>query len=149
MLAGVALVFIALQFFNPSLKNPPVVTGRDLLATDPMPPGTAATLRRACYDCHSDETTWPWYSHVAPFSWWLVDHVKSGRRHLNFSEWPNDHPDWAARRWSHISEAVRAGDMPLPSYTWIHRKSRLTAEERRQLADWAKQEAQKLQKNTE
>ena len=117
---GGVVVMAALQLANPALTNPPVLPGHDVLATDPPPPGVAALLRSACYDCHSDETQWPWYSRVAPVSWWLDSHVNDARRKLNFSEWPVDDPLHAARKWNRVSEEVDSGDMPLPSYAWMH-----------------------------
>jgi hypothetical protein len=143
-LIGAPAVFVALQLTNPARTNPPVAAGHDVLSTDPPPAGVAVLLRRACYDCHSHETQWPWYSGVAPLSWLVVDHVNEGRRHLDFSDWPHDDPQRAARKWSRIEEAVAGGDMPLPSYTWIHPPARLTAGQRSQLAAWAEQEAGRL-----
>src|ERR1700690_2763813 len=93
ILAGIAVVAVVLQFIKPAGKNPPVTTGHDLFAgSDAPPPPVAALLRAACYDCHSNETKWPWYASVAPVSWWLENHVADGREHLNFSEWPRDNP---------------------------------------------------------
>src|SRR5262245_17833149 len=93
-------------------------------------------LQGACYDCHSDKTEWPWYNHIAPVSWWLADHVNDGRKRLNFSAWPHDDPSKAARKWSHVSDEVSGGTMPLSSYTWMHSAARLTAEERERFAKW-------------
>jgi hypothetical protein len=101
-------------------------------------------LRSACYDCHSYDTHWPWYAHVAPVSWWLEGHVRDARERLNFSEWPHDDSERAAKKWNHISHSVRDGDMPLPSYAWIHKPARLTEQQRKELADWAEQESQRL-----
>ncbi len=131
---------VALQFTNPPLHNPPVVPGHDLLASNAPPPEVAALLKNSCYDCHSSETKWPWYSRVAPMSWWLVQHVNDARERLNFSEWPHDSPSRARKKWRHIADAVDSNEMPLPSYVWVHRQSRLTEQQRRLLVGWAKQE---------
>jgi hypothetical protein len=135
---------VLLQFTNPRRTNPAVAPGRDLLATNPPPVEIAALLRGACYDCHSDETRWPWYSRVAPVSWWLADHVNEGRRHLNFSRWPHDDTRSAARKWNHVYREVRSGEMPLRSYTWAHPAARLSAAQREELSQWARQEAIRL-----
>jgi hypothetical protein len=140
----VIAAFALLQLFNPPRTNPPVAPGHDLFATNPPPPQIAATLRGACYDCHSYETTWPWYSRVAPVSWWIAGHINDGRERLNFSEWPHDDAKRAARKLNDISGAVRDGDMPWPSYARIHKPARLTDEQRNELADWAEQEAERL-----
>jgi hypothetical protein len=145
VLGGVALIALLLQLTNPPRTNPPLIPGHDLLATNAPPAEIAALLRAACYDCHSQETKWPWYSHVAPMSWLLAGHVNDGRKRLNFSEWPQGDPQRAAKKWNRISEEVGSGDMPLPSYTWAHPPARLNAEQRGRLSKWAEQEARRLQ----
>jgi hypothetical protein len=145
-IGGAALLgAIAMQFINPPHLNPPVVPGHDLLASNAPPPQVAALLKNACYDCHSSETKWPWYSYVAPISWSLVQHVNDARESLNFSEWPHDAPKRARKKWRRIAEAVDANEMPLPSYTWIHSQSRLTAQQRKQLVEWAQQKGNALE----
>lgn len=144
ILGGLLLLVGLLQFTNPARTNPPVLPGHDVCATNPPPPKIAGLLRAACYDCHSHETIWPWYSRVAPLSWWLVDHIQDGRKHLNFSEWPHDNSKRARSRWQHIRDEVESGDMPLRSYTWIHASARLTSSDREELARWADQEAKRL-----
>src|ERR1035438_9066559 len=79
-------VFAALQLANPSRVNPPVE--KDFIAAASPPASFAASMRAACYDCHSHETTWPWYSRIAPVSWLIASDVNEGREHLNFSDWP-------------------------------------------------------------
>ena len=96
---GVLVVMFALaQLANPSRTNPPILPGHDVSATNALPPQIVALLHASCYDCHSYETKWTWYSHIAPVSWLIASDVKGGREHVNFSDWPNNHPDWAARR---------------------------------------------------
>ena len=138
-------MFAAIQFANPSRTNPPVVPGHDFLSSAKPPPEIATTFRNACYDCHSDETRWPWYSRVAPVSWFVADHVKDGRRHLNFSDWPNDDSLRAVQKLRHVRGQVSSGKMPLDSYTWIHTAARLTATQRDQLVKWVDQEINRLQ----
>lgn len=144
LLSGTVLALAALQLTNPARTNPPVAPGRDLLATNAPPAEIATLLRAACYDCHSDETRWPWYSRIAPVSWMVVDHVNEGRQHLNFSAWRQDDPARAARKWNRIGDEVESGDMPLSSYTWIHSPARLRPEQRDRLVRWARQEARRL-----
>jgi hypothetical protein len=144
-LAVVVVAAAAAQFFNPALTNPPVAPGSDVMASNAPPAEIASLIHAACYDCHSFATQWPWYSHVAPASWFLVSHVNEGRAAMNFSDWPHDDPYRAGRRWLKISHRVAEGSMPLPSYTWIHSASRLTSQQRKQLSDWAAKEAEKLQ----
>jgi hypothetical protein len=142
--AALVAVFALLQFTSPPRTNPPVVPGHDLLATNPPPPGIAALLHNACYDCHSDETRWPWYSHIAPVSWLVADDVKDGRERMNFSDWPRALPERAAKRLERISEEVDDKDMPPAKYTLLHPEARLNAGQREQLIRWADQEAARL-----
>jgi len=145
--AALVAVFALLQFTNPPRTNPPVAPGRDLMATNPPPPEIAALLHGACYDCHSDETRWPWYSHIAPVSWLVAGDVKDGRERMNFSDWPRELPERAAKRLGRISEEVGYHDMPPAKYTLLHPEARLTADQRQQLIHWADQEAARLKAN--
>jgi hypothetical protein len=144
----VALVagFALLQLTNPARTNPPVVS--DLMASNSPPPQVAAILHAACYDCHSSETRWPWYSHIAPMSWLIASDVKEGREHLNLSDWPNDNPTHAAKRLENMSDEVGSGEMPLKKYTKIHADARLTERLRKELTDWLDAEAARLKSMT-
>jgi hypothetical protein len=103
-----------------------------------------AILQRGCGDCHSNETVWPWYSEVAPISWFVIDHVNHGRRHLNFSDWTRYDRQEADELLGDIARTVRAGEMPLNSYTLLHPEARLTHEERNVIIDWARAERTRL-----
>lgn len=91
-------------------------------------PETRALARRACFDCHSHETRWPWYSFIAPASWLLTSHVSTGRRHLDFSGW--DRPQKHAKD---AVEEIREGEMPLFSYLLLHPEARLDEKEKDEL----------------
>jgi len=142
----VALVvsFALLQLTNPARTNPAVIS--DLMTTS-APPQVAAMLHAACYDCHSSETRWPWYSHIAPMSWLIASDVKEGREHLNLSNWPND-PKRAAKRLENMSDEIGSGEMPLKKYTRIHADARLTESQRKELTDWLDAEAARLKSMT-
>jgi mono/diheme cytochrome c family protein len=126
LLFGTPLFLIAIQLvpYGRNHTNPPV-------AQEPAwdSPATRELARRACVDCHTNETRWPAYSSVAPSSWLVQNDVDSGRRHLNFSEWnkPQRHAKDAA-------DQVRTKEMPLWYYTLLHPASKLTDSEREQLA---------------
>ena len=141
---ALVVVFALLQFTNPARTNPPVALGGDLSATNPPPPQIASLLRAACYDCHSDETRWPWYSRVAPVSWLVVSDVNDGRERLNFSNWPRALPERAAKRLERMSEELDYKEMPPAKYTALHPAARLTASQREQLIHWADAEAGRL-----
>jgi len=137
LLAGFAL----LQLTNPPRTNPPVL--HDLIASSTMPPPVAAMLHAACYDCHSSETKWPWYAHVAPMSWLIASDVNEGRKNLNLSDWPTD-PVRAAKRLEDMSEKIGYNEMPPKKYTAIHADARLTADQLKELTDWLDAEATRL-----
>jgi hypothetical protein len=134
--------FALLQLTNPPRTNPAVVS--DLMASNPPPPQIAAMLHASCYDCHSSETRWPWYSHIAPMSWLIASDVKEGRKNLNLSDWPNDNPMRAAKRLEDMSDEISSGEMPLQKYTKIHADARLTESQRKELTDWLDAEAARL-----
>ena len=140
--AALAVVFVLLQFTNPARTNPPVVN--DLMATNPPPPEIAALLHAACYDCHSDETKWPWYSHIAPVSWLIASDVNDGRRDMNFSDWPANDPVRVAKRLENMSEKLGYDEMPPKKYTLIHADARLTDSQRKEFENWLDSEAAQL-----
>ena len=139
---ALVVVFALLQFANPARTNPPVV--HDFLAAQMPPPPIAGMFRGACYDCHSYETKWPWYSRVAPVSWLIMSDVRGGRARANFSDWPNEHPDWVVHRWEDISEEVGYKEMPPANYTLLHPEARLTDAQRQVIIQWADAEAERL-----
>ena len=142
-IAGVAVVLFALlQLANPAHTNPPVKT--DFLATLNPPPKIAGMFRAACYDCHSNATRWPWYSHIMPMSWQIVQDVNDGRHNLNLSEWPADDAKRAWKKMEDMSEEIDGGDMPLKKYTLIHADARLTAAQRSDLTGWLDDEVDKM-----
>jgi hypothetical protein len=130
-LLGVLLVVVLIQIPQADRSNPPV-TG-DLQA----PGEVKALLKESCYDCHSNETCWPWYSYVNPVGWLVAQDVDEGRAHLNFSEWNS----YDARKQYHakeeIVEVLDAGEMPLPSYLLLHGEAELTPEKIRVIRKWA------------
>lgn len=128
--------FVVLQFFRIDKTNPEVVAENDFIALTSPSEDVENLLRSACYDCHSNETKYPWYSNVAPVSWWLKHHVDEGREHLNFSEWGTYPEKKQNHKLDECAEEVEEGEMPLSSYTWTHSKAKLTAEQIELLENW-------------
>jgi hypothetical protein len=114
---GAALV---IQLARPARTNPPTYPERTLMATAHVTPETKGVLERACRDCHSNDTRWPWYTNVAPVSWFVIDHVNSGRRHFNYSDWTQYDDDKRARILKDVCDLTRKRDMPMSSYLWMH-----------------------------
>ena len=137
LLALAALVVLA-QIFQPARTNPPIIESRTLKAHVEIPQPVQAILERACSDCHSNRTVWPWYSHVAPLSWFVVDDVNQGRRHLNFTDWEAQrNPQEASEHLGLICKELKTGAMPLFSYRLVHPKSRLSEQEIHQVCLWS------------
>jgi heme-binding protein len=133
---GVGL--LVAQAFRIDRTNPPVVS--DVAA----PPEVAALLRRACYDCHSNETAWPWYAQVAPVSWLLAHDVGEGREEVNFSTWTAYDRAKKRKRLTQSAEEVGEGKMPPWYYLPMHSRARLTPGEQDALRRWALEEVAKL-----
>jgi hypothetical protein len=129
------LVLVGMQFFPAERTNPPAGTRIE------VPEDVSRILERACYDCHSNSTRWPWYSRVAPVSWWLADHVTEARSHLDFTDWPAHDADKAAHKLAEIYDEVAAGEMPLSSYVLLHPGARLSDADRGKILGWASKAA--------
>ncbi len=122
-----AVLLVGVQFFQPDRTNPAADPAVAFEAVAKPSKETAAVVRRACGDCHSNETVWPWYSRVAPVSWLVADDVKEGRAHLNFSEWSRYSPEVSEKRIGEMCREVKDGGMPLFAYTLMHPQAKLTA----------------------
>jgi Haem-binding domain len=132
-----AVAFVIAQFFRPNRTDPPIVEADTLEASMSVPDNVKAVLARSCNDCHSNKTVYPWYSNVSPVSWFLVNHIQDGRRHLNFSVWNTYEKKRKVKKLEEIGEQLDLGEMPLSSYLWLHRDAVLTREEAQALKDWA------------
>jgi hypothetical protein len=126
------VLVVAIQFIPVETANPPVES--DI----PTSPAVKAVLRRACYDCHSHETVWPWYSHIAPISWLLARDVQEGRAELNFSTWNRYSTQQHVKKLKESWEEVREGEMPPWYYLPVHREAQLSAADRTLLEQWAR-----------
>ena len=109
-----------------------------------LPPDMSAVVKRACIDCHSNQTVWPWYSYVAPVSWLIERDVHRGRAHMNLSEWQQYTFTQRQKLLADIASAVKNREMPLSQYTLIHRGARLSDADRNLVYNWARAERRKL-----
>jgi hypothetical protein len=144
ILVVMACLFAVAQFSRPARTNPVVDQSQDLQAHTQVSPQVAGILDRSCGDCHSNRTRWPWYSNVAPVSWFVIDHVDHGRSHLNFSEWGRFNQREAQEMLTQICREVKSGNMPLSSYTPLHPGSKLSANDVKMLCDWTQAEHARL-----
>jgi hypothetical protein len=109
-----------------------------------VPPDVSGLLHRACYDCHSDETTWPWYARVPVGSWVVTRDVEHGRKQMNFSRWGAYNPFDRADMLDKVCERATKHEMPLRPYTWLHAEARLTDADIAALCRWTDAEAARL-----
>jgi hypothetical protein len=131
-IVALAVFLVAGQLVRPARTNPPVTAEVD--APEPI----RAVLRRACYDCHSNATVWPWYAAVAPVSWLVAHDVDEGRDELNFSTWDAYAAKKRAKKMEEIVEVLEEDEMPLWYYVLLHPEARLTDAERAALEGWAR-----------
>jgi hypothetical protein len=139
-----ACLFLLAQLIRPARTNPITDQGLSLESQLHVDPQVSIILDRSCNDCHSNNTRWPWYSNIAPVSWWMVGHVNDGRRDLNFSEWGNYDKRKQSRRLGQMCELAKSGVMPLGSYTPMHSASKLSGDDLRALCVWTNSQANQL-----
>ena len=130
------VVVVVLQFFQIDKSNPEVDSALDFININNPPAEVAEMLKTACYDCHSYQTNYPWYTYTQPLGWWINRHINQGREELNFSEWGNYIPSRAGHKLEEGVELILEEEMPLPSYLRAHPEARLTNEQRKTIADW-------------
>ena len=129
-------LFVVAQFVGPAKTNPVIDPSLALETKLHVDPKVETILNRSCVDCHSNRTRWPWYTNVAPVSWFVIGHVNDGRRDLNLSEWGNYDNSKQSRRLDQMCQLAKAGAMPLSSYTPLHPGSKLSGDDVKALCEW-------------
>ena len=132
----VAVVFM--QFFPIDKNNPAPTPGMDFLTIKNTPESTAKLIRTGCYDCHSNEFKYPWYSNVQPIAWFLKDHIDEGRKKLNFSTFATYEPKRQAHKLFEAVEMIDKGEMPLDSYILAHPEARFTEAQKQEITQYFK-----------
>lgn len=132
-------VFVVMQFIRPEKNQDPGDHLAAFLSETNPPAEVRELLKTGCYDCHSNQTEYPWYNNVAPVSYWLAGHVNDGKKHLNFSAWDTYEAKRKDHKLEEVVETVKEGEMPLNSYTWTHQGARLTQQQREAITAWAQQ----------
>jgi hypothetical protein len=144
VIAILAIAFIALQFVPNKMPENTPAGKDDLIGGGVLPENISSILRTSCYDCHSNQTSYPWYSRVAPASWLLAQDVRDGRDDLNFSEWGSYTRRHQIKNLRKIKEEVSSGEMPLKNYLIIHRNARLSAAQKGALVQWTDEMTKKI-----
>lgn len=137
ILIGLLIVLVVIQFVRPEKNTSGTVGANDIRVSNPVPANVLSVLKRACFDCHSNNTNYPWYANIQPVGWWLQNHINEGKEELNFSEFGTYSAKKAAHKLEETAEMVEEKEMPLESYTWIHKNAKLTQDEIKLVADWA------------
>ena len=130
------LILIIAQFIRPDLNQGNLDVNQDFLEHEAASPAIAMLMKNACYDCHSNSTSYPWYSKISPLSFWIQGHVDHGKENLNFSEWTTYSIKKKKHKLEECIEEVEDGKMPLKSYTWMHRNADLNQEDTDLLVEW-------------
>lgn len=136
ILLALLILFIAIQFIRPERNLNAAVLPMDISRTVHVSDTVMDILKNCCYDCHSNNTRYPWYANVQPVAWWLNSHIHDGKRALNFSEFGSYPLRRQQNKFKGMNNEVQSGDMPLTSYTLIHTTAKLNAEEKKIIADW-------------
>ena len=133
------LIFAGIQFFRPA-RNISSTSGNysnDIQLKYNVPDSIQSLLKTSCYDCHSNNTNYPWYAAVQPIAWWLNNHIQEGKKEINFSEFTAYPIRRQYKKLKDIVDQVKEGDMPLSSYTLIHRNAILKEKQQVYIINWA------------
>jgi hypothetical protein len=133
----IVVILIAIQFIRPAKNHSNNALASDIFNVYPEPPDVSTILKKACNDCHSNNTVYPWYAQVQPVGWWLNNHIEEGKGELNFNEFAAYRIGRQYKKMEEVIDQVKKGDMPLSSYTLIHTNAKLTDEEKQKLINWA------------
>lgn len=136
IILGLVAVLVVIQFFQIDKVQPEADPSIDFITMEQQPAEVANLLRSACYDCHSYDVEYPWYTNVQPVAWWIDYHIEDGQGHLNFAEWGNYTYRRADHKAEEVIEYVENKEMPLPSYRIMHPEARLSDDQRQVLMDY-------------
>ena len=128
--------FIVIQFFRPAKNKAEGISSNDISKLYPIPSNVGTILKTSCYDCHSNNTVYPWYTRIQPVGWWLNNHVKDGKKDLNFSEFAGYSIRRQYKKFEQINDLVMQDEMPIDSYLWIHKYAKLNEQQKLTLANW-------------
>ncbi|MEN9448629.1 MAG: hypothetical protein RJA25_1919 [Bacteroidota bacterium] len=134
----VVVFLIAIQFVHFEKNQSTEILPTDITQVTTIPEDVLTILKTSCYDCHSNNTVYPWYDKIQPISFWLKRHVDNGKKHLNFSDFGSYDAARKSKKMREIAEEIEKGDMPLSSYTLIHKEAVLTEAQKTLVINWTK-----------
>lgn len=136
IILGLAVILIGIQFFQPLRNQSDEVTASHIERVYAVPQNVKAILTQSCYDCHSNNTRYPWYSRIQPGAWYMARHIKKGKEELNFSTFGEYSARKQRNKFRAMAGQVKDGEMPLSSYTLIHRNAVLSQDDKQVLINW-------------
>jgi hypothetical protein len=135
-----------MQFIRPEKNRTTIISITDIAHVVNVPVNIHDLLKTSCYDCHSNNTNYPWYANTQPLGWWLANHIKEGRRELNFNEFGSYSLRRQLSKLKAIAESIKDGSMPLSSYTLIHQNAKLSENDKQAIIDWTEKVRDSLSK---
>ena len=131
------IAFLAIQFIRPEKNQAEAIGDAVFLAETNPSIEIKHILNNSCYDCHSNQTNYPWYAQIAPVSFWIAGHIKEGKAELNFSSWADYNADKKDHKFEEVIETIESGEMPLREYTWTHHEAGLDDDQKAEVIEWA------------
>ncbi len=144
ILIVIVIAFVAIQFIRPDRNINSQLPASDISGVISMPDTVKVILENACYDCHSNNTRYPWYANIQPAGWWLAGHISDAKGDLNFSEFGGYTPRKQISKLEGVTAVVEEDIMPLRSYKMMHKSARLSADEKNLVIGWARQAADSI-----
>ena len=141
------IIFVIIQFIRPAKNNSTGPFPNDITTKYNIPDTLKKILVASCYDCHSNNTVYPWYAEIQPVGWWLSSHIKDGKRGLNFSEFTTYKIRKQFIRMDDINELVKKDEMPLSSYLIIHQYAKLNEQQKLMIANWTNEVRAQIKAN--
>jgi len=138
ILLALAILLVLFQFYPRAKNNINGSEAHNIGTVHQVPDDVQSLLKTSCYDCHSNNTLYPWYYNIQPVAWWLDDHIKDGKKDLNFSEFAGYRLAKQFRKLEEIEELVTVNEMPLTSYTLIHTDAKLSDQQKLTITNWSK-----------
>jgi hypothetical protein len=136
ILLAILLLFTAVQFIRPARNRSDAVQTADMITNFSVPENVAGSLRTSCYDCHSNNTRYPWYANIQPVAWFLANHIKDGKEELNFNEFTTYSKRRQLSKLKSVQNSIKDGSMPLSSYTLMHSDAKLSEESKASIIQW-------------
>ncbi len=136
ILLGLLIVFIAIQFIRPAHNTSGQLLPTDITKTLNVPDKILDVLKNSCYDCHSNNTRYPWYINIQPMGWIMANHIKDGKADLNLSDFGSYSKRKQANKLRAIAKSINDGSMPISSYTIMHTDAKLSEENKKNITNW-------------